>query len=65
MYVSSRLRGQVVGTNIFYGLTFKQRIAFRHLQPGIAQAVHLRQRSEPKHQNSDDPGVSDLQICVA
>jgi hypothetical protein len=65
MYVSSRPRGQVVGTNIYYGLTFKQRIASRHLHPGIAEVARLRQRSEPKHQNPDDPGVSDLQICVA
>jgi hypothetical protein len=65
MYVSSRPRGQVVGTNIFSGLTFKQRIAFRHLHPGIAEAAPLRQRTEPIHQNSDDPEVSDLQICVA
>jgi hypothetical protein len=65
MYVSSRPRGQVVGTNIYYGLTSKQRIGFRHLHPGIAEAARLRQRSEAKHQNSDDPGVSDLQICVA
>jgi hypothetical protein len=31
-----------------------------NLLPGIAQALPTRQRSESEHQNSDDPGVSDL-----